>query len=389
MSDRLSLFKPRVRAPRVNVANPVLARYLDDLAKTDRIASEWDALAGAARGVDDVLPPRGPVPPADLNVAIEGMMPSGPAEPFADILRRNDRTRALVNSRLDRLSPEERVGSLGMVGRQAESDAAMRRRQHIESDMDLGTRLGLLAGAGALAGGLALKPGEDEVAEAREAELARRRERDAAIDAGILREVDDISVEDHSPVEMYRHEPDLQGLMREYLDSAGRGLAESARAATERRRDLDYALSASPDGAMPMALDIGADMLIEPYDPLAKMAADAPVPEPGMDDGTSRFVQKFVARHAHPGEIDVSGLFADDPLVDFQPDSPEAYAAASPGPASPVGMNRDLEDLPGPQMRSVRALMAAGIPEGRAMAIIVKGSSMSPDEYRMVTGGRR
>lgn len=290
------------RAPTVRVNSPVLARYLDDLARQDQLAGEWDALAAAARGMDDALPPRGPIPPGDFNVAIEGMMPDSPPMPVADMLFGNDRTRALVNSRLDRLTPEQQVGSLGMVGRRADADAAMRRKQDIESDMDLGTRLGLATGAAALAGGFALKQQEDEEAAARQAILdaeADRLRRDERVDDFIRASVNDIQIVDDSPVEM----------------------AE----------------------------------VLEPVDEIAMIA----------------------------------GLLEDDGEMDVVMDSPEQAVDNSPGPDIPVGMNRDLEDLPGPQMRSVKALMAAGIPEGRAMAIIVKGSSMSPDEYRMVTGGRR
>lgn len=324
---------PRAPRPRVNVANPVLARYLDDLSNVDRIGGEWDALAAAARGMDDVLPVRGPVPPADMNVAIEGMMPSVAAEPFADILRRNDRTRALINSRLDRLTPEQRPGSLGLVGRQADADAYRRRRQSIESDMDLGTRLGLAAGAAALAGGYALKSGDDAEAEAMEAEMAREQE-----------------------AEMARA---MLAALSEKLISGFDPLAEMA-----------------ADSELPIPLsDSILDLPMPDSDPMPsvrQMLQDSAVParnlpKTAMGDSFQRILESGV----------------------YQLPSPEESAAMSPGPETPVGMNQDMEDLPGPQMRSVRALMAAGIPEGRAMAIIVKGSSMSPDEYRMVTGGRR
>ena len=82
-------------------------------------------------------------------------------------------------------------------------------------------------------------------------------------------------------------------------------------------------------------------------------------------------------------------LLGDDPQMTVLPDSPEDAVASAPGPSMPVQQVVDLEDLPGQQSRSIMALMRGGISEARAMDIILKGSSMSPDEYQMVTGGRR
>lgn len=387
------------RAPSVRVNSPVLARYLDDLARQDQLAGEWDALAAAARGMDDALPPRGPVPPGDFNVAIEGMMPDSPPMPVADMLFGNDRTRALVNSRLDRLTPEQQVGSLGIVGRQADADAAMRRKQDIESDMDLGTRLGLAAGAAALAGGFALKRGDDAKAEAVKAELARRRARDEVIDSRLQGDVDAISIEGPEGPGVFYESPDFDALMQEAMDSSGEGLDRMRRDRQDRERVLLDALSGNPDGAMPMTIDIGEDSPISGFDPLADMADAAGLPMPLSDDllyesaalpSVQGMLQDSAVVARNLPKFPMDGSF--QRLLEsgvYQLPSPEDTTEMSPGPESPVGMNRDLEDLPGPQMRSVRALMAAGIPEGRAMAIIVKGSSMSQDEYRMVTGGRR
>lgn len=342
-------------AARRQAANPVLARYLDDLAQRARLA---DAAADARRldvhfgrvtpadpfagiGDDPIAAmvgatgaPRRMLEAADYNKSIDDMLPSGPEEPFADVLRRNDRTRALVNSRLDRLTPDEQPGSLGLVGRQADADARVRRRQDIESDMPLSVRAGLTAGGVLAATAAAMKAQQDAAAAARAKQAAADEER-------------------------------------------------------QYRMDLDTALAGDADGAMPMTIDIGEDSPISGFDPLAEMAAAVPVPDVEMDDATRAFVRQFRKKYGGQQEADVQGLMAEEPTMDITPDSPDEAASNAPGPATPVGMNRDLEDLPAPQMRSVRALMRAGIPEGRAMAIIVKGSAMSPDEYRMVTGGRR
>ena len=74
------LMKPFARGRAMVRTPPVLARYLDDLAKADRVAGDWDALAAAARGMDDALPPRGPVPPGDYTAAIDSMLPAGQPE---------------------------------------------------------------------------------------------------------------------------------------------------------------------------------------------------------------------------------------------------------------------------------------------------------------------
>jgi hypothetical protein len=128
------------------------------------------------------------------------------------------------------------------------------------------------------------------------------------------------------------------------------------------------------------------------------LSDDAPVvidPDiPGPDEARNSFLETpFISRTAEgdfrPSEDypfrGKNTYFASD----FRPPSPEESVAAAPGPESQVAQDQELEDLPGPQLRSIRALMRGGIPEGRARDIILKGNSMSPDEYRMVTGGRR
>jgi hypothetical protein len=84
------------------------------------------------------------------------------------------------------------------------------------------------------------------------------------------------------------------------------------------------------------------------------------------------------------------GMFDEDQeglLGDDEPGT--APFLLSQGPDAPVVEEQNMEDLPGPQLRSVKALIRAGIAPSRAMDIITGGASMSPDEYRQVTGGRR
>lgn len=161
--------------------------------------------------------------------------------------------------------------------------------------------------------------------------------------------------------------------------------AEAAKAQAQNDFDLGPDLSGNPDGAMPMTIDIGQDSLVDwPEGRLSRMAAREPLPTVSVSP--ARTVTEDEIRGA---TAKMEGLFADDPRMNLEPDSPDDAIAAAPGPSIPVRRNVDMEDLPGPQLRSVRALIRAGIPSGRAMDIITKGHSMSPDEYRMVTGGRR
>lgn len=363
---------PMSRGRAVVRTPPVMARYLEDLAQRAR---QMDALEDARRldihfgrvapedpfaGVDvdpiaDMVgatgAPRSWLEAADYNKAIDDMMPAGPQEPFADVLRRNDRTRALKDARLDRLTPEQRVSSLGVVSRQAEADAAAARRQQgMAGELPFDVPAGLTAAALLAAGGAALKARDDASARAREEANAAEAARQEAM-------------------------------------AKARGEVEADLAERQYRKDLDVALAGDADGAMPMTIDIGEESPISGFDPFDGL--DIPVPDVEMDDATKQFVRQFRSKYGKPQEIDIQGLLQDETTLELTPDSPDEAVANAPGPASPVSMNRNLEDLPGPQMRSVRALMRAGIPESRAMAIIVKGSSMTPDETRMVTGGRR
>jgi hypothetical protein len=159
-----------------------------------------------------------------------------------------------------------------------------------------------------------------------------------------------------------------------------------ARSQAENDIDLGPDLSGNPDGAMPMTMDLESDPLM---DSVTASVDAMRVPYNKIKRMRDFEGEELIRKMTQPQEIDVAGMFADDPMMNLEPDSPDDAVANAPGPGVQVGRNMDMEDLPGPQMRSVQALMRAGIPAGRAMDIITKGASMSPDEYRMETGGRR
>lgn len=295
--------------------SPVLARYLDDLAQQARLAA---AAADARRmdihfgrvqpedpfagiGQDEIADmvgataaPRRWLEADAYNKSIEGLMPSGPGEPFADILNRHRRSQDLTAARLAQLTPEQRAGSLGYVAQQAQADAGVRRARQIAQDE--ANKAAFLAGAVAAGGVGAISVFAPDMMEA---EREARRDRD--IDEGIRRSMSEIKLYDDTPV-----------------------------------------------------------------------IFDANIPS---DDEVDDYL--------------MSNHLQDDRYAGLTLPSPEEAVASSPGPQIAVIQEPEVEELPGPQLRSIKALMRGGIPEGRARDIILKGSSMSPDEYRMVTGGRR
>ena len=342
MADWLKPFAPAIRGRAVVRTPPVLARYLDDLRiaeqarALDRHFGRLPAEGGMFDNIDvpeipdPIAPDRavGAAPRSWLEGAeMSRAMEPQPAPPLTDMLLDNDRRRALIGSRLDRLTPEQQARSLPVVGRQYEADQAAARAADIRYGRDVNTAAALAA-AGIVGGGA------------------------------------------------------MYGRMSQLAEEAARGQAEND-------FDLGPDLSGSPDGAMPMTMDLEEDALM---DSVASMPA--PMAEGVDEDALLGSVQQQLAgvpqfAGGQPPPRSGMDLFADDPMMNLEPDSPDEAIASAPGPSIPVGRNMDMETLPGPQMRSVRALIRAGIPAGRAMDIITKGYSMSPDEYRMVTGGRR
>lgn len=305
MADYLLPGRLAARARGVVRTPPVLARYLDDLRMAEQARAldrHFGRLPPEPGMFDNVAIPEDPVAAQRaVNAAPRSWLESAeladamdvqPSAPLTDMLLDNERRRALIAGRIDRLTPEQRARSLPAVGMQYEADRAAARAAAIKAAQDRNTLAAMTAlgaaGAGAFAGRV--------MQEADEQERLAPLERDMQVADFVRSSIDDLRIEDDSPVEP------------------------------------------------PMT-----------YDPDAR----------------------------------VEELFRDDYKVTLDMDTPEQAAAMNPGPAATVGVNDNMEDMPGPQMRSVRALIRAGIPSSRAMDIIQGRANMSPDEYRMVTGGRR
>lgn len=338
---------PLARGRAVVRTPPVLARYLEDLAKADRLAGDWDALAAAARGIDEVQPPRAIVPPADYGTAVSSMMPSSLGEPLADMLLENDRRRALIGSRLERLTPEQQSRSLPVVGRQYESDQAAARAADISSGRNRDTAA-VLGAAGVLGAG---------AFGARLAQESDRNRRDSALLSDLnmreqlAKDVQDIPIGADDGV----YVPDV------YVGASVQDIPDLF----------------AEDAMLPITSDVDEigmmDQLADDYGSISVPSSGARMP-----------LMPMPRAYAGTGPESMRRDVVKDMEWTFLPtDSEESW------PDGPVSQTPDMEDLPGPQLRSVKALISAGIPAGRAMDIITKGSSMSPDEYRMVTGGRR
>lgn len=337
MGDYLLPFRAAARARGVVRTPPVLARYLDDLRMAEQARAldrHFGRLPPEPGMFDNVAIPDDPVAAQRaVNAAPRSWLESAeladamdiqPSAPLTDMLLDNERRRALIAGRIDRLTPEQRARSLPAVGRQYEADRAAARAAEVQHGRDVNTAAALAAAG--VVGGAA-----------------------------------------------------MYGRMSQLADEAARSQAENT-------FDLGPDLSGNPDGAMPMTIDIGEDSLVDwPEGRLSRMAARMPGPDVYVEPAPG--VPESELRADTVSQLET--LFADDPMMNLEPDSPDDAIAAAPGPSTPVGRNMDIERLPGPQLRSVRALIGAGIPAGRAVDIITKGASMSPDEYRMVTGGRR
>jgi hypothetical protein len=338
MADYLSVPRRMMgRAPKVRTITPGLARHLDDLRLAEQaraLDKHFGRLPPEPGMFDNINLPGDPVAAeralgaaprswlenAELTRALEPQ----PESPLMDLLLANDRTQTLLDSRLERLTPEQLARSLPAVGRQYEADRAAARAAEILYGKDLNTAAALAAGG--VVGGAA-----------------------------------------------------LYGQGSRLADEYARDQAEIP--------ELGPDLSGDPADVLPEELDLGDDAVSDFVAGEADEMEEAllrPIREreAGLAD--------FLADTSYPAALpDAPGLFDEEPIMDLQPDSPEEAVAASPGPAMAVGGEMDLDALPGPQMRSVKVLINAGIPADRAMDIITKGASLTPDEYRMVTGGRR
>jgi hypothetical protein len=335
MADYLSVPRRLVgRAPKARTITPGLARHLDDLRMAQQaraLDQHFGRLPPEPGMFDNITLPGDPVAAERaLGAAPRSWLEQGelmramepePESPLMDLLLANDRKQTLLDSRLERLTPEQLSRSLPAVGRQYEADRAAARAAEILYGKDLQTAAALAAGG--VVGGAALYGQGSRLGE-------------------------------------------------EYIQNQADTI------------DLGPDLSGDPADVLPEELSLGDDSLLnEVGDAIGAMEM---LPDPDLEA-----LEALAGLPDAPAEeeIDVADLFAEDPMLDIRPDAPEEAVAAAPGPGLAVGGVLDIEDLPGPQMRSVKVLIGAGIPADRAMDIITKGASLTPDEYRMVTGGRR
>lgn len=303
---------------------PVLARYLNDLRMAEQAKAldrHFGRIPPEPGMFDDIALPADPIAAQRaVNAAPRTWLESAeladamnvqPSAPLTDMLLDNEKRRALIASRLGRLTPEQQARSLPFVGQQYEADRAAARAAEIKAAKDRQTLAAMTAlgaaGAGAFAGRV--------LQEADEQERLSPLVRDMRVADFIRSSADEIQLEDEPAPEFVFPRP-----------------------------------------TPPTFQDLVADMRAVPW----------------------------LGRVNRP-----TGFLSEDPMMNLEPDSPDDAISAAPGPTIPVGRTMNIEDLPGPQMRSVRALMRAGIPSARAMDIIQGRANMSPDEYRMVTGGRR
>jgi hypothetical protein len=340
MADYLSVPRRMAgRAPKVGVTTPGLARYLDDLRLAQQaraLDKHFGRLPPEPGMFDNIALPDDPVaaeralgaaPRSWLeNAELMRAMEPQPESPLMDLLLANDRTQTLLDSRLERLTPEQLARSLPAVGRQYQADRDAARAAEILYGKDLNTAAALAAGG--VVGGAALYGQGSRLAD----EYAR--------DQAEIPELGPDLSED--PAAVLPEELDLGD------DSAVHWMADEA-------NDLEASLL---NTLAPQADDLVATTLAEtsyPEESMMELLPDGP----------------------------------EESMMDLRPDGPEEAVAAAPGPDMAVGGEMELDALPGPQMRSVKVLINAGIPADRAMDIITKGASLTPDEYRMVTGGRR
>jgi hypothetical protein len=310
-----------------------MSRYQNNAVNAflERLAEQQRRLA--ARGRD--LKPVDALTPAQFNRRIRAQTPPQVEElPLADQLLRNERTRALVGNRLDRLTPEQRERSIPLIQRSYEDyqrqarmadEAARLQRNSMLSEAAVPLAAALGAGGVMMAGSTP----EEEVAEEPLTleDIAILGAAAQAMDPADAMPVDEIDLGDFPMVE-----PDVQ-IDEEDVDTDG--LAEMIMAA------MDTPVVPGIEGLMD--------------DPETLLALDEPaIPEP-----------------AEPS------LPMDDLVLERDNTPPRE----SPPDRDPYMTNA--------QKRTVQVLMNAGIPSERAGRIARGEASLSPAEYRMVTGGRR
>ena len=289
----------------------------------ERLAKQQARLAARGRGFKTV----DQLTPAQFNRRIRAQMPPQVDElPLADQLLRNDRTRALVNNRLDRLTPEQQMRSLPAISRAYEDFQRQQRRASEQARLAAQDKriVGGLAGStAALLAGAGLS------------KLMPQEEEPMPDDATTL-------------------------------------------------EDIAW-LAESPEDILPESIDLGEPMPIEP-----EVYIDA------EDFDTDGLLDMLTAGQETPVLPDIADLLSADeePLLFDMPEASVAEAM----PEEELTLTRDAAPMQTPdrdpymtnaQKRTVQVLMEAGIPSQRAGRIVLGQASLSPEEERLITGGRR
>jgi hypothetical protein len=266
-----------------------------------------------------------------FNRRIEAQMPVQVEEmPLADRLLQMEKTNTLVNNRLDRLTPEQKMRSLPLIARDYQDFLRQSRMQEAADSITMGQRAaeyGVPITAAAVAGGIGLANAlQQEEPEADEPltldDFAWIGESSRSMDPADAMPVDEI---------------DLGDFPGKFMDE-NRGLE-------------------------PEVYIEGDDVDLEE---LGEMLKSPP-----------------------PVVPDIDGLLDEDPLVDWTRDPlPGLIEAMEPvRPPEPVRFREPF--MTNAQRRTSQVLMNAGIPQERAVRISLGQASLSPEEYRAVTGGRR
>ena len=346
-----------------------MSRYQNNAVNAflERLAEQQRRLA--ARGRD--LKPVDALTPAQFNRRIRAKMPPQVEElPLADQLLRNERTRALVGNRLDRLTPEQRERSLPAISRAYEDyqrqarmgeEAARLQRNSMLSDAAVPLAAALGAGGALMAG--STPEGEEAPApmtldDVQWMTMAPADAMPTSMDLG-----DPLPVEPEVYIDA--EDVDTDGLAEMILAAQETPVIPDVDAMMDEDIGMDLYGSSEPEDYDPILTSFAAD----PTDYLELRGAGVPV-LPDIDD------------EVPGGPVPV-------------PEVPAMKEARLPDVADYFGEPTQLAApdrdpyMTNAQKRTVQVLMNAGIPSQRAGRIARGEASLSPQEYRMVTGGRR
>lgn len=266
-----------------------------------------------------------------FNRRIEAQMPVQVEEmPLADRLLQMEKTNTLVNNRLDRLTPDQQMRSLPLIARDYQDFLRQSRMQEAADSITMGQRAaeyGVPITAAAVAGGIGL--------------------------ANALQQ----------------EEPEVDEPLT--LDDISR----------ERRREYEYFRTMDPADAMPVdEIDLG-DFPGKFMDENRGLE-----PEVYIEGEDLAELAEMLNPEPPPVVPDIAGLMDEDPAMDLTRDSLSELIEAM-EPVYPVRASEPF--MTNAQRRTSQVLMNAGIPQERAVRISLGQASLSPEEYRAVTGGRR